>query len=83
MLRRRVPQLNIRSAFARELVREISCRTGMTVTEIVEDALRGYVPPVEPRMVGPLVRRGPLLVFPAGRKRKIRLSEANAALGRD
>jgi hypothetical protein len=52
----------------------------MTATEIVEDALRGYIPPAEPHAVGPLVRRGPLLIFPAGKKRKIRLSEAEAAL---
>lgn len=80
MSRRNVAQLNIRSAFARDRVREVARRTGMTATEIVEDALRGYVPPAEPRAVGPLVRRGPLLVFPASKKRKIKLSEAESAL---
>ncbi|WP_395714688.1 type II toxin-antitoxin system VapB family antitoxin [Reyranella sp.] len=80
MSRRIVAQLNIRSAFARERVREVARRTGMTATEIIEDALRGYVPAAEPRAIGSLVRRGPLLVFPAGRKRKISFSEAEAAL---
>jgi hypothetical protein len=80
MPRRNATQLNIRSAFARERVREIARRTGMTATEIVEDALRGYVPMVEPEVVGNLVRRGPLLVLPIGRRRKVKLAEANAAL---
>ena len=80
MSRRNAAQLNIRSAFARDRVREVARRTGMTATEIVEDALRGYIPAAEPQVVGPLVQRGPLLVFPAGKKRKIRFSEAEAAL---
>lgn len=80
MSRRNAVQLNIRSAFARDRVRELARRTGMTATEIVEDALRGYITPSEPRTVGPLVRRGPLLIFPAGKKRKVKLSEPEAAL---
>lgn len=80
MSRRNAAQLNIRSAFARDRVREVARLTGMTATEIVEDALRGYVPAAEPQAVGPLVQRGPLLVFPAGKKRKITLAEAEAAL---
>jgi hypothetical protein len=80
MPRRNAAQLNIRSAFARERVSEVSRRTGMTATEVIEDALRGYIPATEPQAVGPLVRRGPLLIFPVGKKRKIRFSEAEAAL---
>ncbi|MGD9885351.1 MAG: type II toxin-antitoxin system VapB family antitoxin [Reyranella sp.] len=80
MPRRNSAQLNIRSAFACVRVREIARRTGMSATEIVEDALRGYVPMVEPEAVGNLVRRGPLLVLPIGNRRKVRLAEANAAL---
>ena len=53
---------------------------GMTVTEVVEDALRGYIAATEPQAVGTLVRRESLLVRPAGRKRKIKLAEAEAAL---
>ncbi|HEX5326538.1 MAG TPA: hypothetical protein VFW75_07695 [Acetobacteraceae bacterium] len=52
----------------------------MTATEVVEDALRGYVPPAEPRRVGALVRRGPVLVRPAVGGRRISLEAANAAL---
>ncbi len=80
MPRRNADQLNVRSAFARQRARELVRRTGMTVTEVVEDALRGYVPPTEPQVVGTLVRRGPLLVRPAGKKRKVTLAEAEAAL---
>ena len=79
-------QLNIRSAYARARVHEIACRTGMTATEVVEDALRGYVPPAGPERVGSLVRRGPVLVKPAG-GRQVTRQEADEALeavrGRD
>ena len=79
-------QLNIRSAYARARAHEIARRTGMTATEVVEDALRGYVPPTGPERVGGLVRRGPVLVKPAGGRRVTR-QEADEALeavrGRD
>jgi len=52
----------------------------MTTTEVVEDVLRGYVPPAEPKPVGALVRRGPILVLPAKGVRRISLAEAAAAL---
>ena len=50
-------QLNVRSAFARERVHALSKLTGMTASEVVEDALRGYVPPGLPANTGKLVRR--------------------------
>lgn len=74
-----VPQLNIRSEFARARARELAERTGMTVTEVVEDALRHYAPVEEIKPVGRLVRSGPLLIWPAT-GRQITLEEANAAL---
>jgi hypothetical protein len=80
MPRRDATQLNIRSAFARQRVHELARRTGMTATQIVEDALRGYVPSTEPKAVGTLVRRGPLLVRPADKRRKVTSAEAEAAL---
>ena len=80
MARRNTAQLNIRSAFVRERVRDFARRTGMSATEVVEDALRGYIPASEPQAVGTLIRRGPVLVRPAGKRRKIRLAEAEAAL---
>jgi hypothetical protein len=81
MPRRDKAQLNICTAFARERVHEIARRTGMTATEVIEDAIRGYVPAGEPKQVGALVRRGPLLVLPASGRRQVSLTEANEALG--
>lgn len=80
MPRRDTAQLNIRSEFARTRTHEITRRTGMTATEIVEDALRGYVPAGGPDQVGALVRRGPVLVRPAPNGRRVSLEAANAAL---
>ena len=79
-------QLNIRSAYARDRAREIARHTGMTTTEIVEDALRGYVPPAAFEPVDGLVWRGPVLVKPA-QGRHVCQDEADQALeavrGRD
>jgi hypothetical protein len=72
-------QFNVRSAFARARAHELAKLTGKTATQIVEDALRGYVPPGSVETVGRLVQRGPLLVKPAGGKR-ISAAEADAAL---
>ena len=72
-------QLNVRSAFARARTRELMNLTGMTATEIVEDALRGYSPPGLPNPAGRLVRRGPLLVRPSNGE-TVSAEEANAAL---
>ena len=72
-------QLNVRSSFARKRANELAKQTGMTATQVVEDALRGYVPPASPAKVRGLVRRGPVLVCPASGK-KVSLREANAAL---
>jgi len=80
MPRHESAQLNIRSAFARARAHEIARRTGMTVTEVVEDALRGYVPPAGPKQVGALARRGSVLVRPALEGRRVSLAEANEAL---
>jgi hypothetical protein len=80
MPRRDSAQLNIRSAFAHARAHEIARRTGMTATEVVEDALRGYVPAAGPTPVGTLVRRGPVLVRPATGGRRVSLKQANAAL---
>lgn len=73
-------QLNVRSDFARKRAHELAEQTGMTATQIVEDALRSYVPPTTSAKVGKLVRRGPVLVRPATGSKKISLEEANAAL---
>jgi hypothetical protein len=72
-------QFNVRSAFARTRAHELAKQTGMTATQVVEDALRGYVPPGAASPAGRLVRRGPILVRPAGGG-KISLDDADAAL---
>jgi hypothetical protein len=51
----------------------------MTATQIVEDALRAYVPPGVREAAGNLVRRGPLLVR-RSTGAPVSLEEANAAL---
>ena len=72
-------QLNIRSAYARNRVREIASRTGMTATEVVEHAFRGYVPPAAPEPVEGLVWRGPVLVKLA-QGQHVTFDEADQAL---
>ena len=72
-------QLNIRSAYACNRVREIARKTGMTATELVEDALRRYVPPAVPEPVEGLIRRGPVLVK-AAQGRQVTFDEADQAL---
>lgn len=74
-------QLNVRSAFARHRVNALTKLTGMTASEVVEDALRGYVPPGVPANTGKLVRRGALLVRPSSGK-PVSLEQANEALER-
>jgi len=73
-------QLNIRSDYARERVRELVEKTGMTATELVEEALRGYVPPASVKPVGCLVERGGMLVMPNIYGRTITHEEAEAAI---
>ena len=72
-------QFNVRSAFARTRAYELAKLTGMTATQVVEDALRGYVPPGAVMTAGRLVRRGRILVRPFEGE-KISLVEAEAAL---
>ena len=72
-------QFNVRSAFARARAHELARVTGMTATQVVEDALRSYVPPGAAMATGRLVQRGPILVRPA-EGRTISLGEAEAAL---
>lgn len=73
-------QFNIRSAFARSRAQELAKLTGMSITQIVEDALRGYIPPGTAQTVGRLVQRGPILVRPAN---GARISHAEAETARN
>jgi hypothetical protein len=77
---RQSAQLNIRSNFARQRVRELVEMTGMTATELVEDALRGYVPPIGVQPVGRLVERSGLLVMEDDGGPRISNAAAEAAL---
>lgn len=57
----------------------LALETGMTTTQIVEEALRAYLPPTSGAIDARLVRSGAILIKPrdgAG----IGLDEANAAL---
>lgn len=73
-------QFNIRSKFARDRATQIARETGMTTTQVIEDAMRGYVPPAEPQPVGRLVRKGRLLVMPPSGSTTISHEEAEAAI---
>ncbi len=77
MPRARPSQLNIRSEFAVARARDLAGMTGMTTTQIVEDALRAYTPPGVGD--GALTRCGRVWVIPSGH-RTVTLAEANAAL---
>jgi hypothetical protein len=70
-------QLNVRSPYARARASALARATGMTTTQVVEEALRAYAPPVA-SPPGKPVRRGTLLVRPGGDQ--VTLDEANAAL---
>ncbi len=72
-------QLNVRSAYARARAHELARLTGMTATQVVEEALRGFVPAGVTAEVAGLVRRGPILVKPATAE-TISQSQADAAL---
>jgi hypothetical protein len=72
-------QFNMRSAFAHQRAHELARLTGMSATQIVEDALRGYVPPGVVNAPNGLVRRGPILVMPANGA-TVSFAEAEAAL---
>jgi hypothetical protein len=73
------PQLNIRSRFARDRASSLAAQTGLTVTQVVEEALRAFQPAVAKAPPGRLVRKNGVLVKPAGGQR-VTLEEANAAL---
>lgn len=57
-------------------------QTGMTTTQVVEEALRAYVPLTTAEATGRLVRKGRILVMPATGN-TVTLAQANAALEQD
>ena len=74
---RAATQLNVRSPYARKRAAALAQATGMTTTQVVEEALRAYTPPIA-SPPGKLIRRGALLVRPG--TGKVTLDAANAAL---
>jgi hypothetical protein len=72
-------QLTIHSAFALAKAREIAEATGMSVTEVLEDALRSYMPSASRAVAARLVRRGPVWVVQVGGA-SVGLDDANFAL---
>ena len=79
MARAHTAQLNVRSSFARTRAQELAKLTGMTATQVVEEALRAYVPSGAPPSVGDLVQRGAILVKPT-RGVRVTLDQAETAL---
>jgi hypothetical protein len=79
MQRPRQTQLNVRSTFAAARARELADATGMTATQVVEEALRAYAPSISAIGDAVLERQGRIWVIPAG-ERRVTLADANAAL---
>ncbi len=75
-------QLNVRSRFARDRAALLSKQTGMTATQVVEEALRLYVAPSHRDVPTKFIRKAGVLVRPAGGER-ISLDQANAVLEED
>lgn len=59
-------QLNVRSRFARARATQLAKATGMSVTQVVEDALRAYQPAGEVVRPAGLMEKAGLLVKPKG-----------------
>jgi hypothetical protein len=78
MARTNAAQLNIRSQFARDRVDQLTRQTGMTATQIVEEALRTYQPLVHEAAPAGLVRKGRFWVKPAGDRPKLTIEQAQA-----
>jgi hypothetical protein len=60
-------QLNVRSRFARTRASQLAKATGMSVTQVVEDALRAYQPARQLARPAGLIEKAGLLVKPKGR----------------
>ncbi|HYE28045.1 MAG TPA: hypothetical protein VEA61_07410 [Allosphingosinicella sp.] len=72
-------QLNVRSNFARKRATDIARGTGMTVTQVVEEALRAYHPAGLERASDGLIRKGRILVKPAAGG-KVSAAEADSLI---
>lgn len=72
-------QLNVRSRFARARAAQIAITTGMSITQVIEDALRAYQPAVQRTGRPGLIQEGRLLVLSKG-DRKISHDQVEAEL---
>lgn len=72
-------QLNVRSRFARARAAQIAMTTGMSITQVVEDALRAYQPALRRADRPGLIEEGRLLVLSKG-GRKISHDQVEAQL---
>lgn len=77
---RRTDQINVRSAFLRERVPELVRQTGMTKTQVLEEAVRAFHPVQPADRVDGLVRKGWLLVGRSYNHQPVTLEQANADL---
>ena len=83
MGRKSTAHLNIRSDFAKARATEIARETGMSVTQVVEDAVRAYTPQpvfepvVEEVLPEGLIRMGRLLVLKGHGGPKITMEQTN------
>ena len=59
-------QLNVRSQFARARASQLAKATGMSITEVVEDALRAYQPARQVVRPAGLIEKAGLLIKPKG-----------------
>lgn len=59
-------QLNVRSQFARARASQLARATGMSLTEVVEDALRAYQPARQVVRPAGLIEKAGLLIKPKG-----------------
>ncbi|QTN18909.1 hypothetical protein HZ989_11785 [Brevundimonas sp. AJA228-03] len=82
MERARSAQLNIRSRFARERAADLARQTGMTTTQVVEEALRAFHPPGPKPAPDGMVWKGRILVQRAT-GRTITLEETLASIDED
>ena len=74
------PQLSVRSPFAKARASKLAKLTGMTITEVVEDALRAYQPASKLAHPGGLIEKGGILVKPKGQSAQITHAQAEAEL---
>ena len=80
MASNRSAQLNVRSNFLRRRVPELTAQTGMTATQILEEAVRAYTPQLLAKEHAGLARRGWLLVGRSYNRQPVTLEQANADL---